>query len=177
MTTSLYDASVASYLQIIPAVSKQLQKAAEHFAAQGVQSDEIADWRLHPDMLPMRFQIASVAHHSMGAIEGMRKGIFNPPSYDAKVDFAGMQAQLGKAHLDLLALQPDDINTLSGKSMEFVMGDLRLPFSTENFVLSFSLPNFYFHAATAYDILRHKDLPLGKRDYLGMLRFTREAKG
>jgi hypothetical protein len=176
LTISLYEASVASYLQVVPAVIKLLEKAAEHFDAQGVQRDEIADWRLHSDMLPMRFQIASVAHHSIGAIEGLRKGVFSPPPYDAKMDFAGLQAKLEKARADLLALQPDEINSLSGKPMEFVMGDLRLPFSTENFVVSFSLPNFHFHAATAYDILRHQGLPLGKRDFLGKLRITREAK-
>jgi len=54
-----------------------------------------------------------------------------------------------------------------------VMGDLRLPFTAENFVLSFSLPNFYFHATTAYNILRHRGLPLGKRDFMGKLLINR----
>lgn len=177
MTISLYDASVGSYLQMLPAVSALLGKAAEHFSAQGVSLDELADARLHPDMLPLRFQILSVAHHSIGTVEGMHSGIFSPPTYDAKMDFAGMQARLKQAQDDLTALSADEINALAGKPMEFVMGDLRLPFSTENFVLSFSLPNFNFHAATAYDILRQKGLPLIKRDYLGKLRITRESRG
>lgn len=176
LTISLYDASVGSYLQIVPAVNALLEKAAGHFSAQGVALDELPDWRLYDDMLPLRFQIASVVHHSMGTVESMRSGVFSPPPYDATMGFAGLQEKLQKAHADLKALLPDEVNALSAKPMEFVMGDLRLPFSTENFVLSFSLPNFYFHAATAYDILRNRGLPLAKRDFLGKLRITREPR-
>ena len=176
MTISLYDASVGSYLQIVPAVSALLEKAAEHFVAQGVALDELPDWRLYDNMLPLRFQVASVAHHSIGTIESMHSGVFSPPPYDAKMGFAGLQQKLQKTLADLQALQPDEVNALSGKPMAFVMGDLRLPFTTENFVLSFSLPNFNFHATTAYDILRQRGLPLGKRDYMGRLRITRESK-
>jgi len=77
----------------------------------------------------------------------------------------------------LTALDVDEVNALSGKPIAFVMGDLNLPFTAENFVLSFSLPNMYFHAATTYDILRHRGLPLGKRDFMGKLRITRSPKG
>jgi hypothetical protein len=176
MTISLYDASVGTYLQIVPAVGALLGKAAEHFAEQGTNLDELADSRLHADMLPLRFQVVSVVHHSIGTVESMRSGAFSPPPYDANLGFAALQARLKQAHDDLAAISPDEINALAGKTMEFVMGDLRLPFSAENFVLSFSLPNFNFHATTAYDILRHLGLPLSKRDYLGKLRFNRESR-
>ncbi len=176
MSISLYDASVGSYLQIVPAVSALLEKAASHFSAENVPLDDLPDWRLHETMLPLRFQVASVVHHSVGTINSFSSGVFSPPAYDAKQDFAAMQASLVNALETLNALQPDEVNALAGKPMEFVMGDLRLPFSTENFVLSFSLPNFHFHAATAYDILRHRGLPLGKRDFLGRLRITRTPK-
>ena len=62
------------------------------------------------------------------------------------------------------------INALEGGSMVFEMGDRKIPFTTEDFLMSFSLPNFYFHAATTYDILRMKGAPLGKRDFMGRLR-------
>lgn len=177
MTISLYDASVGTYLQIVPALRGMLDKAAEHFQAQGVSLDQLADARLHPDMLPLRFQIVSAAHHALGTIEGLRSGTFSPPAYDANLDYAGLQALLEKTHNGLLALSVEEVNALSGSAITFVMGELRLPFSAENYVLSFSLPNFYFHATTAYDILRGKGLPLGKRDYMGKMRITREAKG
>ena len=62
------------------------------------------------------------------------------------------------------------MNALEGKDVTFQFKDFKLPFTAENFLLSFSLPNFYFHATTAYDILRHKGVPLGKRDFTGKLR-------
>jgi hypothetical protein len=65
---------------------------------------------------------------------------------------------------------PADVNALQGRDMAFQMRDFRIPFLAETFILSFSLPNFYFHAATTYDILRAKGVPLGKRDYLGQMR-------
>ena len=64
----------------------------------------------------------------------------------------------------------DEVNALQGKDMAFQMRDFRIPFLAETFILSFSLPNFYFHAATTYDLLRMKGVPLGKRDFLGQMR-------
>ena len=64
----------------------------------------------------------------------------------------------------------EDINSLAGRDMRFEMGERVLPFTAEDFLMSFSLPNFFFHAATAYDILRMKGLALGKPDYLGRPR-------
>ena len=67
-------------------------------------------------------------------------------------------------------LTPADVNALDGKDIIFQIRDTKMPFTAENFLLSFSLPNFYFHATTAYDILRTKGVPLGKRDFLGRMR-------
>ena len=67
-------------------------------------------------------------------------------------------------------LTPADVNALEGKDVVFQIRDTKIPFTAEGFVQSFSLPNFYFHATTAYDILRSKGVPLGKRDFLGRMR-------
>ena len=67
-------------------------------------------------------------------------------------------------------MTPESIDALEGAEVVFEFRDTRLPFTAEQFFLSFSLPNFYFHATTAYDILRSRGVPLGKRDYLGRLR-------
>ena len=64
----------------------------------------------------------------------------------------------------------DDVNALEGKDVVFQLGERRVPFVAEDFLLSFSVPNFHFHATTAYDLLRQRGMPLGKRDYLGRLR-------
>ena len=65
-----------------------------------------------------------------------------------------------------------EINALEGGDMVFAIGDNKIPFKNEDFIQSFSLPNFYFHTATAYDILRKLGVPLGKRDFLGQMRIN-----
>ncbi|MDE2052181.1 MAG: DUF1993 family protein, partial [Gammaproteobacteria bacterium] len=70
----------------------------------------------------------------------------------------------------LEAIEPAEIESFVGRDMRFEAGNHRLEFTAEDFLLSFALPNFYFHAATAYDILRWKGVPLGKRDFMGRLR-------
>ena len=70
----------------------------------------------------------------------------------------------------LAAFTPDEVNGWAGKDLDFQIGPRRLAFTPETFFLSFSLPNFHFHAVTAYDVLRTRGVPIGKRDYEGRLR-------
>jgi hypothetical protein len=70
----------------------------------------------------------------------------------------------------LKAFTPDEVNGWAGKDLDLQIGPRRLSFTSETFILSFSLPHFHFHAVTAYDILRSRGVPLGKRDYEGRLR-------
>jgi hypothetical protein len=121
-------------------------------------------------MLPFQFQLISVFHHSLGAIEGIREGVFFPPPSMPELDYPGLLGLMGEASAGLKAATRQEIDGLEGKSMKFKMGDFEIPFIAENFVLSFSLPNLYFHATTAYDILRIAGVPLGKMDFLGTMR-------
>jgi hypothetical protein len=171
MTISLYEAIVPAFLQTLGAAEKFLERGRAHFAEHGVDRQEIVEARLYIDMLPLRFQIASVVHHSCGAIEGVGHGLFAPSGGPQGVDYAGLQAMVADARAKLTALAPDSVNALADKDMIFQLGDRKLPFAGQDFLLSFSLPNFYFHATTAYDILRTRGVPLGKRDFLGRLRF------
>ncbi|ETR76218.1 hypothetical protein X566_16755 [Afipia sp. P52-10] len=169
MAFSLYDASVANYLQTLGAVSVVLDRGLTYFRENNVDPEQIVETRLAPDMLPFRFQIISVAHHSRGAIEAAKNGVFTPPTMN-QLDYAGLQALVTDTEKELSNLSRDAVNALEGRDMVFKMGDRTLPFTAENFLMSFSLPNFYFHAATTYDILRLKGVPLGKRYYMGRLR-------
>ena len=96
-----------------------------------------------------------------------------PPPPMPKHGYAGLVQQLADARAALEAVTPAEVEALSGRDMTFAMGELKIPFTVETFLLSFSLPNFYFHAATAYDILRAQGVPLGKRDFLGRMRIKR----
>lgn len=170
MSTSLYDLSVGCYLQTLSGVAGCLERGAKHFAEKGIDPNEIVDTRLFADMLPFRFQVQAVAHHSLGTIEGIKAGTFLPPANLPAHDYKGLQALISDTTAALKKVSASDVNALAGKDVMFHLRDLKLPFTAEDFVMSFSLPNFHFHATTTYDILRMKGVPLGKRDYMGQMR-------
>lgn len=170
MSISFYDTSVNSYLQVLEGVAGVLSKGASHAAEKGLDPQEIVMTRLYEDMMPFHFQVVSVAHHSWGAMQGMLKGSFQPPSFELDLDYAGLQALVADAREGLSGLDAAEVEPLADKSTVFKLGDRELPFTNQNFLLSLSLPNFYFHATTTYSILRMLGVPLGKMDYLGQMK-------
>ena len=170
MALSLYDISVASYLQTLRAVSGFLAKGRTHFEASETPLDEIVETRLRDDMNPFRFQVVSVVHHSLGCIRGLQRGSFSPPDFGEDLDYAGLEQLVTDAAERLQEFEPDAINALEGEPLKFSTQRFELNFIAEKFVMSFSLPNFYFHATTAYDILRMKGAPIGKLDFIGQFR-------
>lgn len=173
MPISLYDAVVASNIQILGAVDALLDKAEAFCAEQGIAPAELIDARLAPDMLPFGYQVKSCAAHSVGGIEGVRAGSFSPDMTPWPVDFAGLHAALRSAIAELEAIDRGEFDALADADTEFRFGETALPFTGANFLLSFSQPNFYFHATTAYAILRMKGVKIGKRDFMGMPRVKR----
>jgi hypothetical protein len=169
MSTTLYDLTVGTYMQIVEAATNVLQKGADHCNENGIPLQEVVDSRLYPDMATFHFQVACITHHSVGALNGIKSGEFGTPDYP-ETDYAGLQ-DMTRTTLDTLkGMNPDDVNALAGGSVIFKLRGNEIPFTTENFVLSFSLPNFYFHTTTAYDILRSKGVPIGKRNFLGAMK-------
>lgn len=170
MSISLYDVSVRSFIQTLGGVATFLDRGLSHFQDNNVDPNAVTEARLFDDMLPFAFQIHSVLHHSIGAIEATKKGESGVPSPMPARTYADMQAAIAEAKAALEKLDPAEINALEGKDMFFQIGPNRLPFTAEGYLMSFALPNLHFHATTAYDILRTKGVPLGKRDYLGPMR-------
>jgi uncharacterized protein len=169
MSISLYHATIPSYIQIIDAMLPVIEKAEAFCQENAISPADIVLARLAEDMLPYTFQITSVCHHSMGAIEGIKKGQFSP-NRDMSEDFAGIRERLTNTSTMLKSLSENEVNELMGKPLRFVLPGAEIPFVAEDFLLSFSQPNFYFHATTSYDILRWKGLDIGKRDFLGRMR-------
>jgi hypothetical protein len=170
MAITLYDASVRTYLQILGGVAGYLEKARAHAVETGVDPESLVEARLCDDQWPLRSQVISAVHHARGAIAGVKAGVFRPPHWDGQFDYAGLQNLVADAIAELSALTPDEINALEDKDLVFELGPRQMPFRGGDFLLSFSLPNFYFHATTGYDVLRSKGAPLGKRDFMGMPR-------
>jgi hypothetical protein len=120
-------------------------------------------------MFPFGVQVRLVAHHSAGALRDVAQGAFTFPAKDL-TDYAGLQALLAEAEAGLRAWTPAAVDALQGKEVLFEVPSSRRMFTAEAFLFSFSTPNFYFHAVTAYGILRAKGAPVGKMDYLAGLR-------
>lgn len=188
MAITLYDLTVPTFLQTTRALSAILDRATRHCAETGADPDDFVDARLYPDMAPFHFQIEALTHHAVWGLEAARTGVFAPPPLAGPMPFADLQAAVGRAVAALEALTPEEVDGWSGRELEIEVfrpvdeanastsawAPRTLAFTPETFLLSYSLPNFYFHAVTAYDILRTRGVPIGKGDYEGRLR-TRPA--
>lgn len=170
MAFTLYAATIPSYLQILNSVSRLIGKAEAFCGENGIAPEVLIEARLAADMLPFAYQVKSIAVHSIGAIEGVRNGVFSPDTARPPATFAGLRECIAQAVAALEGIDPDEIEGFIGRDMRFQFGANTMDFSAEEFLLSFSQPNFYFHATTAYDILRMKGVQLGKRDFNGRVR-------
>lgn len=188
MTISLYDLGVPTFLQTTRAISGVLSRATKHCAATGTNPDDIVHARLHADMAPFHFQIESLKNHAVWGMETLKTGVFSPPPLAGPMSFTDLHAMVREAVTMLEALTPNEVNSWSGKDLEIdvfrpvdpenastsAWAPRTMAFTPEIYLLTYSLPNFYFHAVTAYDILRTRGVPIGKGDYEGRLR-TRTA--
>jgi len=170
MSFSLYAATIPSFQQILGAISGLLDKAEAFCVEKGIAAQELIQARLAADMFPLAYQVKSTAVHSLGAIEGVRKGVFSPDMTPPPETFAALKARIAETLTALEKIDSAEIDGFLGRDMRFAFGNNHRDYTAENFLLSFSLPNFYFHATTTYDILRWKGLPIGKRDFMGKTR-------
>lgn len=175
MPISLHSAYVPSALQMLATTRSLLDRAQAWCEEQGCDASELISARLYEDMLAFDYQVKSVATHTHGAIEGVRAGVFRPDLSDPPGDFAGLRSKIDGATATLESLGEEEMEGWIGKPMRFEFRDFAMDFTAEDFLFSFSQPNFYFHAATAYDILRMKGVPVGKRDFLGPVRASAPA--
>lgn len=168
MPLSLHAAFVPSCRQIIDGCLNVMAKAE----AAGI--GDLAEQKLAPDMFPLAFQVQSVAAHSAGAVAAVRAGHFSPggglPMPDP--DYASFSGMLKDADTALAAVTEAEMEGLIGGNTDFIFRDRRMPFKSEDFLLSFSQPNFYFHASMVYAIFRNKGLALGKMDFMGRPRMA-----
>ncbi|QNA86582.1 DUF1993 domain-containing protein [Sphingomonas sp. So64.6b] len=170
MAFTLYAATIPSYLQLLGSVARMIDKAETFCADTGLAPEALIEARLIDDMLPLAYQVKSTAVHSLGAIKGVRRGTFSPDNTTPPDSFDGLRALIAGTITDLGAIDPDEVESFVGRDIRFEFGSNHRDFLAEEFLLSFSQPNFYFHTATAYDILRMKGIELGKRDFIGQVR-------
>ena len=168
--TDLYELSVGTSRRVLESTIAVMEKGANYFEEQGVDLTDIFDMRLAPDMNPFSFQVFSVRMSSLESAKGLLTGEMTGPPETYELDYHGAIKLLTETLAELNTIDADAIAAVEGKAVLFKTSDFEIPFTSENFVLSFTLPNLYFHAATIYDMLRIKGVPLGKMDFLGNMK-------
>lgn len=170
MPLTLYDAIVPTWMQVTGSVQGLIDKAEQWCTDEGHAPSELIGACLATDMLPFAYQVKSCWVHSALALEGAKAGSFAPHMDPPPDSFDGLRDLLDQAVSVMKETDADELEAIAGNDMVFTIGDkFRLDFTVQNFLLGFSNPNFFFHATTAYDILRMKGIEIGKRDYLGQL--------
>lgn len=171
MAMTLYDAFVPTCQQLLGGLIGVLDKGQAHAQEQGISDEEMLGARLADDMWNLPWHPRSCWMHSAYALEQIKTGEFTPNFETIPDSWDAMRDQIKVALDGLEQANADELEAIADNSVHFVLGGQRLmEFTVQNFLMSFSIPNVTFHATTAYDILRMKGVPLGKRDYIGVPR-------
>ena len=167
MTISMYKASVPVFVQFLTSLSAVLDKAAAYAEAKKVEPAVLLNTRLAPDMFPLVRQVRAATDHAINAC-GRLAGADMPSFANAETTIPELKDRIAKTIDFLKGLKPAQIDGSEDKAIKitFPSGATR-EFTGQSLLLTNSLPNFYFHCATAYDILRHCGIELGKRDFMG----------
>lgn len=173
MPLSLHTAYVPSALQMLGTADHLMDTAEKWCAERECDHTAIIGARLIDDMLPFSYQIKSVAEHTAGSIEAVREGVYSPDLNPPPATFDDLRAKIADAREVMNALGEDEMEGWIGRDMRFEFKERGMDFTVEDFLLSFSQPNFYFHASAAYSIARMLGVPIGKMDFMGAVRVKR----
>ena len=164
MTLSMYELSVPMVVRGLTVLSQYLDKASDFAVANDVVPADLINARLAPDMLPLSGQVQRASDTSKGAISRLTK-IAAPSFPDTETTFTELKDRVSKTIAFLQTATAEDFAGSESKKIELKF--LNTTLSGEDYLLLFVIPNFFFHVATAHDILRNQGLNVGKLDYLG----------
>lgn len=165
---SMYRLSIEPLLRALNSLSAILQKGLAHAEARKIDPAVLSGARLFPDMLPLARQVHIASDIAKAC--GARLAGMEPPRYeDVEFTFPELQARIAKTVAFLNTLSPSQIDGSGEREISFKSGGQPLKMSGLDYLLKYVLPNVYFHVTTAYAILRHNGVELGKADYLGRL--------
>ena len=166
MSISMYQASIPQFSKMLTNLSHILKKGEEFASAKSLDSKALVEGRLAPDMFPLTKQVqiaCDQVKNGMARIAGVE-----PPKFeDDEASFADLQERIAKTITFTNNLRPEQINGTEAKEIKFSIKEWKFEFVGEQYLLTWIIPNFYFHVTTAYDILRHQGVEIGKTDYLG----------
>jgi hypothetical protein len=166
MTISMYQASVPRFISILGNLSNILDKAQAHVDAKRIDETALTNYRLFPDMLSFTRQVQIACDTAKGVVARLA-GIEIPVFEDNEKTLAELKARIAKTQAVLQKVTAAQIDGTEEKDILVKRGDKETHYQGMQFLLGHALPNVYFHVTTAYAILRHNGIELGKRYYLG----------
>jgi len=166
MPISMYQASAPRFVNTLTNLSAILDKAQAHAEARKIDPAALINFRLYPDMFPMKRQVQVACDTAKGAVARLA-GVEVPKHEDNEETFADLKARIAKTIDFIKTIKLAQIDGSEDKDIHLKLGPREVDWKGMQYLLGFVLPNFYFHATTAYDILRHNGVELAKRDYIG----------
>ena len=166
MTISMYQASVPRFVNILGNLSNILDKTQAHIDAKKLSDTSLTAFRLFPDMLPLSTQVQVACDTAKGVVSRLA-GVEIPAFEDNETTIAELKARVAKTIAFIQTITPAQIDGTEDKDIVTKRGDKETHYKGMQFLLGHAIPNFYFHITTAYAMLRHNGVEIGKRDFLG----------
>jgi hypothetical protein len=166
MQISMFQASAPRFAHMLGNLSAILGKAEAHCEARKIDPLVLTASRLYPNMLPFTRQVLIACDTAKAAIARL-SGIENPKYDDVEKTFAELRARIARTREFIATAKPAQIDGSEDKAVVLKLGGREVTFTGLDYLTLYALPNFYFHVTTAYAILRHNGVELGKSDYLG----------
>jgi hypothetical protein len=166
MSISMYQASSPRFINALKNLSAILDKAQAHAEARKIDPAVLMNARLFPDMFPLKRQVQIACDNAKGAVARLA-GAEIPRHEDTEESIADLQARIAKTIAFVETIEPARIDGSEERNIHLKLGAREVDWTGMQYLLGYALPNFYFHAVTAYDILRHCGVELAKRDYIG----------
>ena len=166
MTISMFQASVPRLINALNNLSHILDKAQAHIDAKKIDASALIQFRLYPDMLNFTRQIQIASDTAKGVVARLA-GVEIPVYEDNEQSIADLKARIAKTIAFIQGFKPEQIDGTEDKDIITKRGEKETHYKGMQFLLGHAIPNVYFHTTTAYAILRHNGVEVGKRDYLG----------
>ena len=167
MTISMYQASAPRFASMLRNLSAILDKAQAYCEAKKIEPAVLTGSRLYPDMFPLSRQVQIACDTAKGAVARLA-GMEIPKHEDTEQTFDELKARIAKTVDYVKSFKPEQVDGTEEKEVTFPIGPQQtMTLKGAQYLIGFALPNFYFHATTAYDILRQSGVEIGKRDFLG----------
>ena len=162
----MYQASAPRFANILRNLSALLDKAEAHCAAKKIDPVALTTYRLYPDMFPLTRQVQIACDTAKGAVARLA-GIDIPKHEDTEQSFADLKARIAKTLDFVESVSASKIDGSEEKEIVLAMRSGERRFKGMQYLLGHAYPNFYFHVTTAYNILRHNGVEVGKQDFIG----------